>query len=108
MGIGGGGGGGAGGLVLAVGGCGGGKGGQVLVAYRIPEGSAAPASISDDGGARHFSREQSYSAYMEETYPEAGMRWAGYVSEVHATDAGAQQAMTLSPEFPLPEPGKPF
>jgi hypothetical protein len=82
--------------------------GQVLVAYRIPEGSAAPASITDDGSARHFTREDSYADYMEANYPEAGMRWAGYVSEVYSTGAGAQQAMTLSPKFPLPDPGEPF
>jgi uncharacterized repeat protein (TIGR01451 family) len=82
--------------------------GQVLVAYRLPAGSAAPPAIADDGSIRHFSRSDSYTDYMEATYPEAGMRWAGYVSDVYSNNAGNQFAATLSPSFPLPDPGTPF
>jgi uncharacterized repeat protein (TIGR01451 family) len=82
--------------------------GQALVAYRLPDGSDAPSDLTDDGGNRHFSLSASYTAYMEQTYPEAGMHWTGYVSDVYSTDAGAQYAFALSPELPLPSPGKPF
>ena len=82
--------------------------GQLLVAYRLPVGSAAPESLVDDGGVRHFTPSASYSDYMDATYPEDGMHWAGYVSEPYSTAGGDQYAFTLSPEFPLPDAGKPF
>jgi hypothetical protein len=78
------------------------------VAYRLPDGSAAPDSLTDDGGVRHFTPSASYTAYMEETYPEGGMHWAGYVSSPYSTAAGDQYAFVVSPEFPLPDTGKPF
>ena len=82
--------------------------GQALVAYRIPAGSSAPESLTDDGGNWHFTRSDSYATYMQEHYPEAGMRWAAYVSEVKAAAAGDRAAFTVSPSFPLPDPGAPF
>lgn len=82
--------------------------GQLLVAYRVPSGSPAPDSLADDGGVRHFTPSSSYTDYMEATYPEDGMHWAGYVSEPYSTAAGDQYAFALSPEFALPDAGKPF
>jgi hypothetical protein len=73
--------------------------GQVLVAYRIPVGSSAPESLTDDGGNWHFTRSESYAGYMQEHYPEAAMSWAGYVSEVKAAAAGDRAAFTVSPSF---------
>src|SRR3954452_10234825 len=51
--------------------------GHVLVAHRLPDGSAAPGSRADDGGVRQFTPSASYTAYMEDRYPEGGMHWAG-------------------------------
>jgi hypothetical protein len=82
--------------------------GQALVAYRLPDGSEAPPALTDDGGTRHFSRSDAYSAFMEETHPEAGMHWTGYVSDVYSVAAGSQYAFALSPELPLPSGPKPF
>jgi hypothetical protein len=82
--------------------------GQVLVAYRLPDGSSIPAELTDDGGLRHFTWSEGYTAYMRDTYPEDGMYWAGYVSDAYSTSAGAQYAFTLSPEVTLPDPGGPY
>ncbi len=73
--------------------------GQVLVAYRIPTGSSAPESLTDDGGNWHFTRSESYAAYMQEHYPEAGMSWVGYVSEVKSAEAGDRAAFTFPRRF---------
>src|SRR4051812_4079069 len=81
--------------------------GQVLVAYRLPEGSSIPDTLAD-GGARHFTWSASFTSYMRDTYPEDGMYWAGYVSDVYSNAAGQQYAFTLSPEISLPDPGAPF
>jgi hypothetical protein len=82
--------------------------GQLLVAYRLPDGSSIPDELTDDGGVRHFTWSASYTAYMRDTYPEDGMYWAAYVSDVYSSTAGDQYAFTLSPEVTLPEPGAPF
>jgi uncharacterized repeat protein (TIGR01451 family) len=82
--------------------------GQVLVAYRLPDGSSIPAELTDDGGVRHFTWSAGYTAYMRDNYPEDGMYWAGYVSDVYSTGAGEQYAFTLSPEVTLPDPGAPY
>lgn len=82
--------------------------GQALVAYRIPDGSDAPPDLTDNGNSRHFTRSDSYTAYMEEEYADEGMHWAGYVSGVTVTAPGYRAAFTLSPRFPLPDAGKPF
>jgi hypothetical protein len=82
--------------------------GELLVAYRVPDGSALPEELTDDGGVRHFTRSESYTTYMRESYPEDGMHWVGYVSDPHSTNAGDQYAFTVSPEVTLPAPGAPF
>jgi hypothetical protein len=82
--------------------------GQVLVAYRIPDGSQAPDSFSDDRGTLHFARSDSYGQYMEQTYPEPGMHWTGFASQPHTVNAGSQGAVTLSPRLTLPGAGKLF
>ena len=82
--------------------------GQVLVAYRIPLGSEAPETLTDDGGNLHFSRSDSYSAYMQEALPEEGAHWVGFVSEPRSAAGGTQAAFTVSPPLTLPDPGLPF
>jgi hypothetical protein len=82
--------------------------GQVLVAYRLPDRSAIPAELTDDGGVRHFTWSASYTAYMRDTYPEDGMYWAAYVSDPYSSGAGEQYAFTLSPEVTLPDVVAPF
>jgi uncharacterized repeat protein (TIGR01451 family) len=81
---------------------------QALVAYRIPVGSEAPETLSDDQGTLHFARSDTYAAYMQDTYPEAGMHWVGYVSDPQAVAAGTQGAFTVSPRLTLPGAGEPF
>ena len=82
--------------------------GQLLVAYRLPDGSSIPYELTDDGGIRHFTWSESYTAYMRDTYPEDGMYWAAYVSDPYTNVAGDQYAFTLSPEVTLPNAGTPF
>lgn len=82
--------------------------GQVLVAYRLPDGSSIPDALTDDGGLRHFAWSASYTEYMRDTYPEDGMYWAAYVSDAYSTDAGYQNAFTISPQVTLPDPGAPY
>jgi hypothetical protein len=82
--------------------------GQLLVAYRLPNGSSIPDALTDDGGLRHFASSASYTAYMRDTYPEDGMYWAAYVSEPYSTGAGYQNAFTISPDVTLPDPGAPY
>src|SRR4051794_29134511 len=82
--------------------------GQVLVAYRLPDRSAIPDELTDEGGIRHFTWSATYTAYMRDTYPEDGMYWAAYVSDPYSSAAGAQYAFTLSPEVTLPDPAAPY
>jgi hypothetical protein len=82
--------------------------GQVLVAYRIPLGSEAPATFDDDLDRLHFARSEGYGDWMQKTYPEAGTHWVGFVSDAHTQAAGTQAAVTLSPRLTLPDAGKPF
>ena len=82
--------------------------GQVLVAYRLPDGSSIPDALTDASGVRHFSRSASYTAYMRDTYPEDGMYWAAYVSDPYSTAARYQNAFTISPDVTLPGPGAPY
>ena len=77
--------------------------GQVLVAYRLPDGSSIPDALTDDGGVRHFAWSASYTAYMRDTYPEDGMYWAAYVSDPYSSAAGDQYAFKVSPEVTLPD-----
>jgi uncharacterized repeat protein (TIGR01451 family) len=76
--------------------------GQALVAYRLPDGSEAPEGFSDDGGTRAFSRSLAYAEYMQATYPEEGMHWVGFVSDVQSPPVGFGSALTVSPRFSLP------
>ena len=82
--------------------------GQVLVAYRLPDRSAIPGELTDDGGIRHFTWSASYTNYMRDTYPEDGMYWAAYVSDPYSPAAGEQFAFTLSPEVTLPDLTAPY
>jgi uncharacterized repeat protein (TIGR01451 family) len=82
--------------------------GQALVAYRIPDGSEAPESFEDDNRRLEFTRNAGYGAYMQENHARARMHWVGYASDPYALDAGAQAAFTVSPQFTLPDAGKPF
>src|SRR3954447_12863678 len=49
--------------------------GQALVAYRIPDGSEGPAAFESDGGTLHFTRSDSYAAWMEEKHAAPGFHW---------------------------------
>src|SRR3954466_1680652 len=64
--------------------------GQVLVAYRLPEGSSIPDELTDDGGIRHLTWSATYTAYMRDSYPEDGSYWAAYVSDPYSSAAGEQ------------------
>jgi hypothetical protein len=82
--------------------------GQVLVGYRIPVGSEAPDEFEDDFGRLSFTRDESYGNWLDDSYPEAGMHWVGFVTAPHTQPAGTQAAVTLSPRLTLPDAGKPF
>ena len=99
---------------------------QLLVAYRVPVGTAAPASFTSTasvpvaGKVLTFTRSASYGDELDEVLPPAnGQEWIGYLSSAfeYAYDAGQSwpdqdvaQQLTVAPEFGLPQgpDGEPF
>ena len=87
--------------------------GQLLVGYRVPLGTVAPAGFTTADGSASFARSATYTNALSASFPPpAGFRWEGYLS----TDAPLDPAnpddrqTTLQPEFALPQgaDGAPF
>jgi hypothetical protein len=85
---------------------------ELLLGYRVPAGSAAPASFR--GGPLVFTRSESYGAELQRLAPApAGFRWFGYISNIFAydpRDAGQVTRVTAEAAFGLPRnpDGTPF
>ncbi|HWK26526.1 MAG TPA: hypothetical protein VNS09_08190 [Solirubrobacter sp.] len=86
--------------------------GQLLLGFRVPDGTVAPASFrSDDTRALAFNLSPGYtSALTAEYQPISGLHWVGYLSD--STSFNAQvtdnQLTTVRPEFGLPPGAAPY
>lgn len=83
--------------------------GQLLLAYRIPAGSAAPATLTS---ARvSFAASDGYAAELQRLAPApTGTRWVGYLSDPFTHTAATSAAgLAVSADFGLPTtPGAAF
>lgn len=83
--------------------------GQLLLGFRVPEGTTAPESFPSDAQDVTFRANASYTAALEARFPTgAGERWVGYVSGAKSfdPDVPADRATGFRPEFGLPaQPG---
>ncbi|HEY6891055.1 MAG TPA: hypothetical protein VI300_24845 [Solirubrobacter sp.] len=87
--------------------------GQLLVGYRVPNGSSGPSSFVSGDGQLTLSRNADYTAALTANLAAAaGFHWEGYLSSetVFDPNVAGDRTTTLSPEFTLPsEPsGAPF
>jgi hypothetical protein len=79
--------------------------GQLLVGYRVPDGTTAPGSFASGDGQLILAKSASYTAALTSSFkPPAGFHWEGYLSsEVPFNPAiSGDRQTTLSPEFALP------
>jgi hypothetical protein len=91
---------------------------QVLVAFRIPNGSSAPSSFSSSstgpsnpGPQLNFTRSDSYTSELQRLNPAPeGFRWVGYISQSFTYQSSGEQNFTASLDFGLPrgKQGHPF
>ena len=83
--------------------------GQLLIGFRVPAGTTAPASFPSDAQDVNFSASPSYTAALEALFPTgSGEGWAGYISTAKRfePDALADRVTGFRPEFGLPpQPG---
>jgi hypothetical protein len=79
--------------------------GQLLVGFRVPEGTTAPESFPSDAQDVSFTANAGYTAALESLFPTGdGERWAGYISSAKSFDPGvpADRVTGFRPEFGLP------
>jgi hypothetical protein len=87
--------------------------GQILVGFRVPDGSTGPASFLSDAQDVSFSRSESYTDKLDGLFPPgAGKHWEGYISTAKTfdPDVAATRQTSFRPEFSLPPEasGEPF
>jgi hypothetical protein len=85
--------------------------GQLLLGFRVPDGTTAPASFASTDGRVIFSASPGYaSALTAEYVPVAGFHWVGYLSNSTSFNVQFQdnRLTTVRPEFVLPEGAAPF
>ena len=87
--------------------------GQMLVGFRVPDGTGAPASFQDEKGRLTFNSSPGYAAALTAEYvPIAGFKWVGYLSSGFSFDGTTADNFTfkINPEFVLPQApnGGPF
>jgi hypothetical protein len=87
--------------------------GQLLVGFRVPDGTGAPASFLSDGQDVSFARDAGYTQILTTRFPPgAGEHWEGYLSTVKSfdPDVTSDAKTAFHPEFTLPSPadGTPF
>ena len=79
--------------------------GQLLVGFRVPEGTSAPAGFPSDATDVIFSASPTYAAELEALFPTGpGERWTGYISTAKRFDPDelADRVTGFRPEFGLP------
>jgi hypothetical protein len=88
--------------------------GQVMLGFRVPDGTVEPGSFPTEAGDANFSKNADYTAALVTQYPPpAGFHWVGYLSTPKPFDPKNQPAdreTRFSPEFTLPAgtAGAPF
>jgi hypothetical protein len=87
--------------------------GQMLVAFRVPDGSTAPATFLSDDSAASFAQSPSYTIQITSLFPPAaGKHWVGYISTVKPFDktqpADRQTAFHAVFTLPRAADGSPF
>jgi hypothetical protein len=83
--------------------------GQLLVGFRVPDGTVAPGEFTSPNG-EVFSKSPSYTAALTADHPApAGLHWEGYISSSVQLEAGFSLT-SFSAEFGLPSGpgGAPF
>jgi hypothetical protein len=83
---------------------------QIMLAYRVPDGVTAPASITSSGGAAiTVTQDASYTSELQGgAPPPAGQHWVGYLSDASVLSSPGD--ITFKPRFGLPQGagGMPF
>ena len=77
---------------------------QLLVGFRIPDGTTAPASFQNSDGRLSFAASPGYtSALTAEYVPIAGFHWVGYLSTGFSFDGTNPNNLlvNINPEFGL-------
>ncbi|TML34418.1 MAG: hypothetical protein E6G29_10435 [Actinobacteria bacterium] len=91
---------------------------QVLLAFRIPNGSTAPNTFSSSstgptnpGPQLNFAKSATYTSELQRLNPAPeGFRWVGYISQAFTYQPSGEQNFTASLDFGLPagRGGHPF
>jgi hypothetical protein len=79
--------------------------GQILLGYRVPAGTGAPASFPSTNAEVLFTRNDEYASELERVHPAGtGMRWFGYLStpKLFSIDNPNGLGAKVVPEFTLP------
>jgi hypothetical protein len=79
--------------------------GQVLVGFRVPDGSTGPDSFLSEAQDVGFSRSATYTSELTRLFPPpAGFHWEGYISTGKTFDpsVSATRETAFHPEFTLP------
>src|SRR5690242_16531527 len=80
--------------------------GQMLVGFRVPDGTTAPTSFQSAAHDTTFNESDSYAQQLSATFtPVAGEHWVGYVSGFKTIDPhnqAADRTTSFTPEFALP------
>jgi hypothetical protein len=83
--------------------------GQLLVGFRVPVGTIAPADFPSDAQDVNFDASPTYTSALEAMFPPGpNERWVGYISTAKSfdPDVPADRATGFRPEFGLPpQPG---
>jgi hypothetical protein len=86
--------------------------GQVLLGYRVPTATVAPASFNSQQGVMAFALNPSYASELQRLKPAPpGQKWVGYISNTQQySNMAPIQADSLSAEFELVQAadGSPF
>jgi hypothetical protein len=80
--------------------------GQLLIGFRVPDGTIAPARFRNDDGRLTFVPSPGYTSGLTAEYlPLSGFHWVGYISTGTISFDGTNPAnfvFTVDPEFILP------
>src|SRR5690349_13561279 len=80
--------------------------GQLMVGYRVPNGSVGPSSFISLDGQLTMSSNADYTAALTRSFPAAsGFHWEGYLSSETQFDplVAGDRTTSLRPEFTLPQ-----
>jgi hypothetical protein len=81
--------------------------GQLLLGYRVPNGTTTPESFPGSTGTQGvtFSRSTSYTSQLEALLPSGpSEEWFGYIANPVFAPAGNHTLLTVNPQFTPPNP----